>query len=276
MGYAVGITNDYDNENLSKGDAYPCTRKCPFEQRVITIRQQRLDAFFKNNPHLQNVVVHEGIRGDQLDREQMVADGLITPKAAASERVTPGMIGNAHSLRRLFRDCLATQKPMLIMEDDVKTHHDLYGFLEVHEDRLSAMDFVTLGYNTDAPAAWQTDGGLTYTILNQPRFPTYDWIERYFRKTALESVQIHRLLIMFGTCCFLVTPSGAEKILALGFPLTQEATRVPFLKHAMPGVTVDRRLNAVYQKISAGICIPPIALSPNDKAASDTERSGVP
>jgi len=221
---------------------------------------------------LQDVVVDEGVRGEDLDRNQLVADGLITSAAASSNRVTAGMIGNAHSLWKLCQQCLVLKKPIVIMEDDVRIHHDLYSFLAAHEDRLSGMDFVALGYNTDAPAAWMTDGGLVYASLHRPLKPTYEWIERYLGRTAVGSVQIYRLLNMFGTCCFLVTPSGAEKILTLGFPLTLEETRVPFYDHDISGISLDRRLNAVYQKMNASICIPPIALSPNDDSSTSVHR----
>src|SRR5262245_8914020 len=182
------------------------------------------------------------------------------------------MIGNAHSLWRLCRECLVSKKPVVIMEDDVKIHHELYSFLTAHEDRLSAMDFVALGHNTDAPAVWQTEGGLVYASLHRPRNPTYEWIEHYLRRTAVGSVRIYRLLNMFGTCCFLVTPSGAEKILNLGLPLTLEGTRVPFVDNEIRGISLDRRLNAVYQKMNASICIPPLALSPNDDSSTKEHR----
>lgn len=247
----------------------PALGICPFEQRVLTIRQHRLDAFFKANPHLQDVVVVQGSKGDQLDRNQMVADGLITSAAAVSEKVTAGMIGHAHSIWRICIECVAIERPILLMEDDVKTHHGIYEFLSANRDRFSAKDFVALGFNTDAPVAWKTDGGLIHATMFEPRFPDYEWIERYFQKTQVDSISMYKLLCMFGTCCFLVMPSGAQKILSVGYPLTVETTPIPFLKHPMPGVSIDRRLNAIYKNIDASICIPPVALSPNDKKTSE-------
>ncbi len=250
-------------------DFTPVLDKCPFEQRVLTIRQRRLDAFFKTNPHLQNVVVVQGSRGDQLDRNEMVAAGLITSAAAESEKTTAGMIGHGHSIWRLCMECVAKERPILIMEDDVKTHPEIYEFLTANKEQLLAKEFVALSFNTDAPAAWKTEGGLIHSTVFEPRFPDYEWIERYFQKTPVESIKMHKLLCMFGTCCFLLMPSGAQKILSLGYPLTLETTPIPFLKHPMPGVSIDRRLNAIYKNIDAGICIPPVALSPNDKSTSE-------
>jgi hypothetical protein len=83
-----------------------------------------------------------------------------------------------------------------------------------------------------------------------------------------------RLNSAFGLCSYLVSPQGARKLLAL-FPLDNRPVRIPgnrikFGKEDFPCMTLDMTLNTLYRHMNAYVAIPPLALPPNDQAASST------
>jgi glycosyl transferase family 25 len=238
----------------------------PFRQHVITISEERLREFIALNQHLTAVEVHRGVKGEDLIPEDLIAEGIFDAEALGSGLLTPGTIGNSHSLFILLKECAAGADPFLVMEDDVLTHPMLHPFLIENWRRIEFLDFIALGYNTDSSTSWESSGGMAWAALNQPNYPTAEWIQNYFFHTDPRDSRLSRLISMFGTCCFIVTPKGAEGILSSVFPLSLKGCAIPFLQHLVAGISVDRKLNQHYRELNAYICIPPLALSPNTES----------
>jgi hypothetical protein len=96
------------------------------------------------------------------------------------------------------------------------------------------------------------------------KHPSYSRIEETLRAYSQTEVSIYGLQNMFGTCAFMISPSGALKFLDKAFPLDSTPINVPLVTDRMIGISFDRRMNAILESIDAKICIPFLAITPND------------
>ena len=102
----------------------------------------------------------------------------------------------------------------------------------------------------------------------EPKYPDYEWIHNSLARTDWRLVQNWKLINGFGLCCYFITPKGAKKLLNLVFPLTVQKTHIPAFNITVPGISVDKRLNAFYPEVDARIAIPFLAFSPNMDSAT--------
>jgi hypothetical protein len=65
-------------------------------------------------------------------------------------------------------------------------------------------------------------------------------------------------------CSYCVSSVGAQALLNKVFPLTLAASPIPLITKAMPGSSIDRRLNGFYASMRAGMTRSFMAYSPND------------
>ena len=76
------------------------------------------------------------------------------------------------------------------------------------------------------------------------------------------------LTTAFGTCAYVVSPTGAQKLIDKCFPLSWTLHYVRQLKIVVRAVTGDVVMNSLYGEMAAYLCVPPIALVRNDKTVS--------
>lgn len=236
----------------------------PWRCHVITLAtaSQRFQSFRQNNPAL-SPEVFPGLRGDCVSPQARIEQGLITQSLAASGLLHEGTFGCAMSHRQLWLMALETDGGMLILEDDVVTHPDLPLWIDANQDQLLRHDVTHFTVNTDSVLTTISPQGLVQSSLFQPKHPDQSWIGKALNATKLSQVQAQRLLKAFGMCCYFLSPAGARKFLDSTFPLTLETSPIPLISNAMPGFSIDRRLNAFYPGFQALITIPFLAYTPN-------------
>ena len=234
-----------------------------FSASVITLDPDspRFKEFESNNRHLQ-YKVFKGIRGAEIPENVRIEKGYVTAEASASGQITNGSLGAALSHWSLWQEAVNADTGILIMEDDVITHPKIWNQLE-SVPKLATADVVFFGLNTNSVLEVITPEGLRKVSLFHPKHPDTEWIADTLSKTKVETVRYSRLLKCFGCCCYFVTPKGASVLSETIFPLRLEGVEIPLITKSMPGVGVDRRMNALFGSMKALIADPFLAYTPN-------------
>jgi len=240
-----------------------------YEAHVITLdpSSPRFRQFQQNNQHLQ-CSVFTGVRGADLSLAERIYQGLMTPQAIAARLATDGEIGCAASHKRLWEKAAASANGLLILEDDAATHPDLVSYIAKNFDQISQSDLCLFAINTDSIFEVEQPSGLRQSCVLKPKYPDYDWIKNALAMTDWRFVQSWKLISGFGLCCYFITPHGAQRLLDLVFPLTEQKTHLPAFNLTIPGISVDKRLNAFYPGMDARVSIPFLAFSPNTNSTT--------
>jgi GR25 family glycosyltransferase involved in LPS biosynthesis len=234
---------------------------------VISLRRtpERLAAFSAINGHLGlPIETMEAVDGQTLDRGDLDRDGII----AADSPWGAGTIGASLSHRKCWEHAVETGRPVGIFEDDIYLRHD---FVDRAQQAFAALpadwDLVHFGFNTDSVLNVE----MLPDCLLEGRFsvdyPSHGDCLRFTRGTG--HVALAKLHNLFGRCAYAVSPKGAQRLIEGCFPLNMRAVGVPGLPtgllfpHSGDGV-----MNGLYREMSAYVCLPPIAMPANDKAAS--------
>jgi GR25 family glycosyltransferase involved in LPS biosynthesis len=233
--------------------------------KLISIDPKRIDEFKKRNPHIRIDDERLGTKEEHLSAEEI--EVICSSELAKVAKASKGSIGNAHSIFQALKECAEQQSNYLILEDDVTLHPNTLNFLSKNWGKVSTADFIALGVNTDAPITFEPIREMKFSgafMHASDKHPSYRRIGEIFHTYSHAEVSIFRLHNMFGTCAFMVSPLGARKLLSKAFPLNSNPIQVPLLPHPLLGISFDRRLNAILGSIDARICIPFLAITPND------------
>jgi GR25 family glycosyltransferase involved in LPS biosynthesis len=247
-----------------------CMPNQSFTFHVINL-QRRLDRrerFFATNEQIDGVEfrVVTAVDAECLDVDKVREMGLL----ADDTQYRAGHLACALSHRSLHIRCLTENLPILICEDDAVFRHD---FATRWRELLTTLpahwDIVLLGYNFDStlgleliPGVEQWHGVFDDRPIAEPE------IQRF--QQARQPVLLAKLIHAFGTLAYALSPRGAAKILRDCFPLSRDVITVPGLHRSFPSYSLDCLMNRRYAEWNAYAVFPPLAISPNDKASSDT------
>jgi glycosyl transferase, family 25 len=224
------------------------------------------------NPHLPIENMRLGVKEDDLSAEEIESSGLATSELVEASKSAPkGSIGNAHSMFHALRECAEGKEHYLVLEDDAIIHPEIVQFLADRWSCIESVDFLALGANTDAVICFEPVAGMKFSGLyldEADRHPGYERIGGIFNSFSKEDVGLHKVHNMFGTCAYLVSPAGARKLLEKAFPLDMSPIEIPLLSHRLLGISFDRRINAFLGEINAQICMPFMAMTPNDSKSA--------
>ena len=216
------------------------------------------------------------VEGRTLEPDTLVQDRLLT---SLPHHYPSGAIGNALSHRGLWQACAASTQPMLIFEDDACLRTDFVRTAQAALDTAAGdWDLFFFGYNTDAAIAVITPEALFGVIVfddHAKRNPGY------FAKFASapanpQAPYVFNTMRAWGTLGYMVTPSGAARLLDSCFPLSSEdAILLHVEQRTVPPKALDGMINLALQKglVTAKCCFPPIVTGPNDD--SDVTPPGV-
>ena len=232
--------------------------------KVITMDtlSARFKAFKINNQHLKYDIFF-GLSGKDFTKEYRITAGLVTPDLGETDEVSDARMGVALSHFSLWLETLKTDSGMLIMEDDVMTHPEIWAQLASVPD-LDQKDIVLFTCNMNAPMTMVSPEGVRIASLFDPKNPHPDWIKSVMAKTDLQKIRYCKLERAFGLCCYLVTPKGAKKLVESLFPLRTDGVFVPLISHLVMQCGLDRRLNALYDDLEAFIVSPFLAYTPHE------------
>ena len=225
-------------------------------------KSKRFQEFIKNNCHL-DIEVFQGIKGVEMDEEEIVKKGLATTELLKSGLTNRGRLGCAASHREIWRKAAKEELGYLVLEDDCYTHADTKRLIENNQIGLMQADICRLGINTNSILESISPAGLHRLSLFNPKHPNKKWISNAFSKTDYQKVEFHRLLKCFGNCAYFVSPTGAKKLEKAIFPLSTRTTSIPLVTEKMPACGLDRAANGSYSQLKAFVCQPFLAYTPN-------------
>jgi GR25 family glycosyltransferase involved in LPS biosynthesis len=218
----------------------------------------------------------DGVEGSRLSTaEELVSRGIIT-RGGLSEGYEPhtwGHLGAALSHRSLWEQAArsSAEDVLVVLEDDAEVcpqfGAQLRRVLERAEKR-KPWDIVHLGFNTDAPLTIRLDCPrlevrLTCQENDHPIGLGAPFAVSWPEKPQEEEILLARVLDIHGICGYAVSTRGARRLLEACFPLT--ATSIDG--------TISRETRA--GRVQAWMAFPPLVLSANDYADSDTVSSAV-
>jgi glycosyl transferase, family 25 len=233
---------------------------------VISLKRtpERLELF-------QLINAQVGLRYEVL----AAVDGMtVDPQRLIDQRLTvegldwkPGAIGAALSHLLCWERAVETGRAVGILEDDVFLRHD---FLRSSEQVMGALppdwDIIHLGFNTDSVFDLEIHPGCNVRGGFSVWFPTFEDCERFVVSTdPAVPVKMHN---SFGNCCYVVSPSGARKLIDGCFPMSRRAIPIPTLKAMLLPASKDALMNEQYRTMAAYVSVPPIAVPINDKDQS--------
>jgi len=232
------------------------------EINVINLPQAKVrkEAFLAANSHKGLCYAFaEGVDSETLDFEQLKEQNLIEAKTTFR---TPGC-GLAH--RNLWLKCAQTKRPMIICEDDVILRKDFRTQFLASVNAIPAdWEILLLGYNFDGiidvdiiPGVEHLGGHFVKKKLGPPELQSF--------QNARFQVIVWPLLNAFGTPAYAISPSGARYLLEHVFPLRNCPVTIPSQGRTVLAYTFDTIMNALYCKMKAYACVPPIAISPNER-----------
>jgi len=237
---------------------------------AITLDQQseRFRQFARHNAHL-DYTVFAAIRGADISHAERIATGLVTEECLAKHKVTDGSIGCAASHRDVWKMAAETDTGYVVLEDDIITHPGIAKFASALARHAQRIEWAAFAVNTDSVLVAQSPQGYVQTMSFQQKHPPPERIAAFLKRTKISDVKMWRLLRAFGCPAYYVSPAGARKLLTSVFPMRSDTVRVPRLGE-VPGFSIDRRLNAVFETTHAGVTLPFLAWTPNtDSTTSD-------
>ncbi len=242
--------------------------------RLISIDPQRTYAFWQRNQHIRKTKQPLGTREEDLSDDEIsifATDDL----AKISQKAGRGNIGNAHSIYHELRECIEDGRPRIILEDDTQLHPDINKFVVETWPAIRSLDLLILGGNTDSVITFEAMHGmpLSSCFLNEEdKHPTYERITTMLAKTPISKTSIYKLHHIFGSHAWIVSPKGAKKLINYCFPLNVELIDIPLLPRKLLGISFDIRWNSALKHMDAGICIPFLAMTPNNSKSRRSEK----
>jgi hypothetical protein len=94
-----------------------------------------------------------------------------------------------------------------------------------------------------------------------------------FRKMRFQP-SLYRLARAFGLPCYTVSPRGAKALLERSLPLRNMSVRFPGYDHMFPNNGIDIVTSAHYPDLRAYVCLPPLVITPNERAVSTVQTDG--
>ncbi len=241
----------------------------PYECVVINLDRQpeRLAEFWEWNKgcglEIERFSAVDGATLDEMTRRSV----------SISDRLTKGMIGSALSHKRIWRRVVETARPLVAFEDDAVLRGDiaeaLPQVLSLVQAR-GAWDIILLGFNTNTRPNLAT-GERLVTPLRFVDYPKPEHL-RAHRESRIPVVP-YRLSNAFGICGYVLSPTGARKLLDRCFPIDDRFIYPRELDHPVMVTTVDTMMYSIYATMDAYLCLPPLVMTQNDPGASTTLKS---
>jgi glycosyl transferase family 25 len=210
---------------------------------------------------------------DGIDLEPLLQHTRLIDQSALASW-SRGAIGAALSHLLCWRRCAESDRPLLVLEDDVVLAHDWIAQL----DQLCASlnerwDLILLGWNYNSVLRSVDASGSETTSLFEPAYPNLDQIHRIINPPFPLGRQIKRLKNGFGLPAYLISSECARQLLNLVPPLQTRRITVSRGIPVVDALTLDGLLNSIYSRIGAYVVDPPLAIAINDPTTSLTQQS---
>jgi GR25 family glycosyltransferase involved in LPS biosynthesis len=227
-------------------------------------RPDRRKQFLMMNRGIARFHWAEAVDGKTLDVRQLIQKGIVR---RTLKTYTRGALGCALSHKRIWERCASGRLPITVAEDDGAFNRCFSKKAPIVMKRLPRdWDIVLWGWNFDSVLHVELAKGIPTSVMYFDAAngkPVTD-----FRTLKFEVVPL-RLINAFGTVCYSLTPSGAQKLDAACFPLRSEWLWVEGLRRNVCNSGIDVMMNKHYRDLHAYVAFPPLVWTDNDKTTSD-------
>jgi GR25 family glycosyltransferase involved in LPS biosynthesis len=235
--------------------------------QVISLERsaKRRAEFIRRHPRLP-FEFFAAIDGAALTPDAIAATGLFRPGL----HYTAGAHGAALSHHALWTRAAAGHEPLTIAEDDAIFREDFAAAqAELRAGLLPGWDIVLWGWNFDSVLALRVLPGVPGVMAFDPS--TVAKALAGFPFTTARP-QAFRLDVAFGLPAYTISPNGAKKLLARCFPLADFTRTLPLAPQPVRNDGIDTAMTNLYPAADAYVCFPPLAMTPNDRAASTIQN----
>jgi len=218
----------------------------------------RLARFRADNAFLPNVQRFPAVNGDALNRDKLVSRRLIDPQLAYSD----GDLGCALSHLHLWETALRNDAPLTVFEDDtVLNQHFARRSAALLNGLPSDWDIVLWGWNFDTVLLVDFLPGVSRAIVACDQQSLRGRLS-HFQQLDFD-VAAQPLVCAFGLMAYSVSPGGARKLLGNSLPLRPFKLSIGGPSFTVDNSSIDVVTNALYSKLRAFVCFPPLVVSPN-------------
>lgn len=241
-----------------------------FDCFVINLRRtpERLEKFLAQNAKCEIDFQHfEAIDGLKVDAATI--EDRVVKKGAFGYK--PSSIGCAMSHLALWRRCAEQSKVFVVFEDDAVVRHDIKARLVASIGQLAEWHIVLLGYNTDAALEIAIAPDVFYGGGFSVKHPTARQLADF--ATSTNAVALHRLSLAMGTCCYALSPSGAQILMQSCFPMDNRVVHYASVGQRFAATTIDAVMATVYPTIAAYASIAPLVMVANDPQTSTIAKA---
>jgi GR25 family glycosyltransferase involved in LPS biosynthesis len=209
----------------------------------------------------------EAVDGKTLDIRQLIQKGIVR---RTLKTYTRGALGCALSHKRIWERCASGRLPITVAEDDAAFNCRFSEKAPIVMKRLPRdWDIVLWGWNFDSVLHVELAKGIPTSVMYFDAANGKPGTD--FRALKFEVVPL-RLITAFGTVCYSLTPSGAQKLVAACFPLRNEVLWVEALRRKLCNFGIDVMMNKQYRDLHAYVAFPPLVWTDNDKTTSDVSN----
>lgn len=217
--------------------------------------QDRRSVFAKwNDPHI-DYQFHDACDGAQLSKSRQEEHSRL-------DGWSLGAYGCAVSHKQLWKKCIQTQQPMIILEDDVVVNQHFKTLVAEIQRRLpSDWDLCLLSFNHDAAVAYRDSTGDNCGVYFQQKTTNNTKYEQFQEQTI--DPALVKLNYACGLSAYMLRPNGARALLTNATPLK---TLKPYswgleTSPKLRSVQIDLLSCVVYAELSSYITLNPIAMS---------------
>ena len=276
---AMSGTNTPSNENglneTYASDSFKTILANILPIHVINLDRSpsRMEYFRTRNSQLSSVIRFSAVDGSLVDRDALIHTGTMLADCPYSN----GTLGCALSHVELWRQSLRENKCITVFEDDVVSTFEFESKAAKMISELNGeWDLLFWGYICDRLSI-STDLGISKAVTNflEPLRPEdiEEFRNKRFRYGAF------KLLNVWGTQAYTVSPRGAELLLDTVLPLKKRS--IDFVQQGISFLDegIDGAMNAAYRSMIAYACVPPLVVhvpplnSESDRIAIDHERT---
>ncbi len=188
--------------------------------------------------------------------------------AEGATRYSPGAVGCAMSHAALWKQCASSADNFVIFEDDALLRDDFVNQYHALLASQRSWDVIFFGCNTDTIVSVPYAGGIDFTGQFSALYPNPGQLAAFAKLT--DAATLLRLKFSFGPCGYVISPAGARKLIEKCLPMDNRPVHIEPENRSFPAYSIDCMMIAAYSQIDAFMCFPPLVMTPNDQATSQT------
>lgn len=222
---------------------------------------QRMYLFKKANPNVK-FERFSAIDGINVDRNELLNKKIVTE--SIKNRYTHGAIGVALSHKALWEESVLKNEPITIIEDDAYLISNFNEYVNLYTTNLPNWDFIFWGMNLDQHMILELSPGIATAQVNFDHNQVLSNIENISKQQIISS--FYRCYWGVGLVCYSITPEIAQYLLENIFPLRDYFD-------FRDNFGIDNSIIEELPNMNSYACIPPIALTKNDRYNSTVQEN---